>query len=122
MSHLVQDRLRSNDGKMIIDALASGDVPFQEANQGAPAAQVRRQLRTSDAHQIFCDRIGVVSDHDAATFPGNPVEIRDGPFHVQATAVGPHRFADRSAPVVDTGNAERQESGLRWGAVIRQAP
>ncbi len=122
MGNLVQDRFGSDEGKMIIDPFASGDVPFQEANQGAPAAQVRREFRPGDAHEIFRDRIGVVRDHDATTFPGNPVEIRDGPLHVQSTAVGSDGFADRSAPVVDTGNAERQESGLRRGAVIRQAP
>jgi hypothetical protein len=92
---------------MIINPLASGRVPFQEANQGAPTAQVRCQFRPGDAHEVFGDRIGVVSDHDATILPGNPVEIRDGSLHVQPAAVRPDRFADRSAPVVDTGNAER---------------
>jgi hypothetical protein len=89
MGNLVQDCFGSGDCKMIVDALASGHVPFQEGNQGAPAAQVRSQFRPGDAHELFRDGIGVVRDYDATTFPRSPVEIRDGPFHVQATAAGP---------------------------------
>jgi hypothetical protein len=122
MGHFVQDGFGSDEGKMIIDPFASGHIPFQEPNQGTPAAQVCRQLRPGDAHKIFCDRIRVVRDHDATTFPGNPVEIRDSSLYVQPAAVRPDRFADRSAPVVDTGNAERQEPGPARRAVICQAP
>ena len=69
---------------------ALGELPRPgKADQGAPAAQVRRQFRPGDAHEIFRDRIGVVRDHDATTFPGNPVEIRDGPFTSRRLPSGP---------------------------------
>ena len=89
MGDLVEHRLGSDDRKMIIDPFPLGHVPFEEANQGAPAAQMRRQFRPGDAHEILRDRIGVVRDYDATTLPGDPVEIRDGALHVQATAVRP---------------------------------
>ena len=79
--------------------LASRHIPFQKGDQRASASQVCRQLRPCYAHEIFDDYVGVVRDYDATTFPGNPVEIRDGPLHIQAAAVGPDRFADGSAPV-----------------------
>ena len=107
---------------MIIDPFAMSNSPFKEANQGAPAAQVRRQFRPGDAHEVFRDGIGVVSDHDTTTFPSNSVEIRDGSPYVQPTALWPDGCADRAAPVVDVGNAEWQESWLGRRSVVSQAP
>ena len=77
MGDLVEDYVRANGGEMVVDALTFGDVPFQEADQGAATAQVRGQFRAGDAHGVFGDGIGVVSDHNSATCPDDPVQIRE---------------------------------------------
>jgi hypothetical protein len=39
---LVENRVGTDEGKMVIDPFAHGDVPFQEADQGATTAQVQQ--------------------------------------------------------------------------------
>ena len=94
MRELVEDRVGTDDGEMVIDSFALGDVPFQEAGQSATAAQVRSELRAGSAHQIFGDCIGIVGNHNPATFPFNPVQIGNCSLHVQPAAVRSDRLAD----------------------------
>jgi hypothetical protein len=62
--------------------------------------------------EIFGDNVCVVSDDDAATFPSNPIEIGDGSLHVQSGPVRPDCLADGSAPAVDAGESQWEETGL----------
>src|SRR5215510_3723408 len=122
MGNLVEDGFGADEGEMIVDPLASGSVPFQEGHQSAATPQVRREFRPGDAHGVLGDQVGVVSDHDPPTIPGDPVEIGNGSLYIQAAAVRPDCLADCSAPVIDAGNPEWEESGLGWQAVVGQAP
>jgi hypothetical protein len=101
---------------------APGDVPFPEADQGAMAAQVRSELRAGDAHQIFGDRVGIVGNHNPATFPRDPLQIGNGFLHVQAAAVRADRLADTAAPVVDARDSRRNKLRSARGPMIGQKP
>ena len=43
MSDLVQDRVGTDGCKMVVDPFAPFDIPLQQADKGAAAAQVRCQ-------------------------------------------------------------------------------
>jgi hypothetical protein len=99
---------------VVVDALAFGQVPFKESDQGAATAQVRGQFRAGDSHRGFDDGIRVVSDHNFAILPGDPVQIGDRALHVEPAAVRSNGLSNDSAPVVDTGEADWQEPGPCW--------
>jgi hypothetical protein len=42
LCHLVEDHVRAHGGDMVIYTFTSGDVPFQETDEGTTAAQMRR--------------------------------------------------------------------------------
>src|SRR5437764_14553730 len=99
---------------MVVDALAFGQVPFEESDQGAATAQVRGQFRAGDAHGGLHDGVRVVSNHNLAILPADPVQIGNRALHVEPAAVGSNGLSNGSAPVVDTGEAERQALGTGW--------
>src|SRR5439155_26736448 len=107
MSDFVQDSVRASRREVVIDALAFGQVPFEESNQGTATAQVRGQFRAGDAHGGFYDGVRVVGDHNFAILPGDPVQVGNRALHVEPGAVGSNGFSNGSAPVVDAGESER---------------
>ena len=122
MRDFIEDSFGTNRGEMVIDSFTLGNVPFEEADDGTPAAQVRAEHRACDADGLLGDRVGIIGNHHRAAGPHDPVEIRDCPFDVQPAAVRPDGLADGSAPVVNAGNSHRQKAGLCSRPVVRQAP
>ena len=53
MGDFVQDSVRASHREVVVDALAFGQVPFEESDQGAATAQVRGEFRAGDAHGAF---------------------------------------------------------------------
>ena len=122
MGDLVQDHLGTDRRKMIIDPLPLGDIPFQEADQGIAATEVRGQCRPGDADKFFADRIGIVGDHHPAPCPDDPIEIRDGSLDVQSAAIGANRLAYCSPLVVNTRSSQLQKPRPTRSTMIGGAP
>src|SRR5579883_2100437 len=107
---------------MVVNAFAPIRVPFQKSNDGPTTAQVCGELGASNAHHLFRDGVGIVCDHDAATIPRNPLQIGNRALHIQTAAIGPYGLANRAAPVVDAGYADREEARPTGCTMIRKAP
>jgi len=88
----------------------------------APRPQVRGQFRAGDAHGGFDDGIRVVSDHNFAILPGDPVQIGNRALHVEPAAVRSNCLSNGSAPVVYTGEADRQKPRPCRGTMVCQTP
>src|SRR6516225_6820122 len=114
MGDFVQDSVRASDREVVVNSLAFGQLPFEESHQSAATAKVRGQFRAGDAHGGFNDDVRVVSDDHFAILPGDPVQVWNRALHVEAAAVRSNGLSNGSAPVVDTGEAERQELGPCW--------
>lgn len=92
---------------MIVDALSFSDIPLQEPDEGAARPEVCGQGGTGDAHQFFRNHIGIVSNDNPAARPSDPLEIANRTLDMHPAAIATHSLADRSAPVVDTGDSYR---------------
>lgn len=106
---------------MIIDSFSLSNIPFQKTHDRSPAPQMCRQFGTRNPDEILGDGIGVVGDQHPAVLPSDPAQIRNSSLHVEASTVGPDRFADRASPVVDTCDAHGQETGPIWRTMTGQA-
>src|SRR5271165_3471707 len=91
--------LRPNGGEMVIDPFSLRQVPLQKTDDRSLPAQVLSEFCTSDPHLIFRVSVGIERDDDLAILPGNPVQVRNGTFHIDPLTIRTSRFADSAAPV-----------------------
>ena len=101
MGNFVEHDVRTNDRKVVVNALALGQVPFEEPHQGAPPAQMCREFRAGDPYEVFGDRVRIVRDYNLAALPDEPIEVGYSALDVEPAAVRSDSLADGSAPVVD---------------------
>jgi len=79
-----------------------------------PGREDARRVLSGRAYEVFGDDVRVICDHDLAAVPNEPVQIRYGALYIETAAVRSESLANRSAPVANTSDTERQETRLRW--------
>jgi hypothetical protein len=90
---------------MIVDAFAFLGVPFDETDSGATAAQMPREFSARVPDEVFFGGVGIICNYNAPPFPSDALQIGNRPLHIQALTIWPRGFADRAAPVVNTGDS-----------------